>query len=62
MHRLNYFTGRKVNAFLPGIKKMAAGYAVLIKGHDAPANIDNENRRLNVYTDKDGIITHFTIG
>lgn len=38
-------------------------YEVLIKGHDAPPNIDaNDESRLNVRTDKDGVIVSFSIG
>jgi len=65
MASLQKFIGYPTNTHIDAIKAIAKlnHFDVLIKGFDAPPNIDaNDESRLNVRQDKDGKIVSFSIG
>jgi hypothetical protein len=37
-------------------------YSVLVKGFESPRNLDNDESRLNVRTNRDGVVISFSIG
>ena len=63
IRNLQPFIGKQIIDHIDEIKSIADGYSVNVM--DPVFNglaIDNEPKRLNVRTDKDSVITSFTIG
>lgn len=61
--KLAPFKGKQVIACFDDISKIAAGYSInIIDPEFNTGSIDEDARRLNVRTDKDSVITSFTIG
>jgi hypothetical protein len=62
--KLAVYKGCKLNDAIDAIESTAhgLGYSVLVRGPDAPPNIDSAPKRLNVRQDERGVITGFTIG
>jgi hypothetical protein len=63
IHRLQIFRGLKVIDCIDRITQVGIGYSINVM--DPSINIgpiDNDNHRLNVKTDSNGVIVKFTIG
>jgi hypothetical protein len=58
------FIGKQAIECFDRIDDIAKRYhcTALIRGSDSPRNIDAEQNRLNIYTDKDSKIVSFSIG
>jgi hypothetical protein len=65
MTELAPFRGKRLTACFPDINQIAQAHGLTVNVMDPLFNntlIDEEPRRLNVRTDKNGIIKSFTIG
>jgi hypothetical protein len=64
IHKLQTFKGRQIKDVADQIAAIAIGYRVNVMDPEINNrnSIDNESDRLNVRTDKDSVITSFTIG
>lgn len=63
--KLDRFKGKQIKDAIDEITSIADQYEFVVNVMDPlfnTASIDNEPNRLNVRTDKDSVITSFTIG